>query len=1019
MAYTGPPSTPTVFRRNVPSTGSLGFLAPQARERLEKMGWYTPDHISLLWALSRGANPDNVLHTLLCLWEESTPQMWQTLTDTLCTDTTFRGRLIGILGASIGLGDHIIANPESLWLLTQPELPSKAAIRDMFLAMVDHACAEEGKVGYGPKIVPQLVKLYRDCILVLAARDLAATVEDEPVLSLKFVGEYLADLADVFLEIALHIAKLRVIKDKSRPIPKIAIMSLGKCGGRELNYVSDVDVIFVAEPANAISERIASETVSLASLAFCTVDPGLRPEGKNGVLTRTVDSHEAYYDKWAQTWEFQALLKARYSCGDAELAQEYLDRLTPKIWEASLREGFIEEIRAMKRRVEDSIPLSMQNRELKLGKGGLRDIEFSVQLLQLVHGRIDEHLRVASTLDSIAVLTERAYLSRNDGANIAYTYEFLRILEHRLQLQNLRRTHTLPEFDDYEAMRELARAAHVRPGHDDVVVTLRNDLQKHFSRSRKMHRKIFFEPILDAVIRFSTDLPHLDRQAVVNQLEALGFNHPNHCADILSKLMGINAPHQEKNSVISRNRSIHRFLLPSLLEYLSKTSNPDRGLQLYWRFSEKLREERWLVRLIREDATVAERLMTVLASSEYVFELISRSPEIVKSYADTAVGPDLLNTNAAIAASAIIESGQRAHNAETAINVARSLRRAELARIASADILGMLNVPEVCSQLSVLRGAVIESAVHAVAADIDKEAATKPGYKGTPGKIAVIGMGRLGGWELGYGSDADVMFVCEANEGFTDVEVTRWGHKVVEKMRKLLGKPSQDPPIDIDVDLRPEGKTGPLIRTLESYRTYYSSWSQVWERQALLRANFLAGDQNLGFRFLWMIDMFRYPAEGLSQSSIREIRHIKKRIDNERIPVGSNPLTHTKLGRGGLSDIEWAVQILQMRFVHKIPALQTTATLSALRVLGANELLSEQEIEILNKAWILVTRTRNALVLVYGKKHDELPVEGQELRSVVGIAGGNVHNPQAFLNNYLQVTAQAHKVATKVMGGAL
>lgn len=269
-------------------------------------------------------------------------------------------------------------------------------------------------------------------------------------------------------------------KDTDDEPPALAVIAMGKCGARELNYVSDVDVIFVADDGShgrlALATRIAGEMMRLASDAFFEVDAALRPEGKQGPLVRTLDSHVAYYERWAKTWEFQALLKARSAAGDAALGRRYLDALMPMVWTACEREDFVADVQAMRRRVVELVPAGVRSRELKLGTGGLRDVEFAVQLLQLVHGRVDESLHVASTVNALAALGEGGYVGRDDAANMTASYEFLRLLEHRLQLQRLKRTHLLPEDDDDEAMRWLARAAHIRPDgrHDAVGCCARN-----------------------------------------------------------------------------------------------------------------------------------------------------------------------------------------------------------------------------------------------------------------------------------------------------------------------------------------------------------------------------------------------------------------------------------------------------------------------------------------------------------------------------------------------------------------
>jgi glutamate-ammonia-ligase adenylyltransferase len=287
---------------------------------------------------------------------------------------------------------------------------------------------------------------------------------------------------------------------------------------------------------------------------------------------------------------------------------------------------------------------------------------------------------------------------------------------------------------------------------------------------------------------------------------------------------------------------------------------------------------------------------------------------------------------------------------------------------------------------------------------------------GAPARIAVIGMGRLGGGELSYGSDADVMFVCEPAEGFDESRAVRWSTTIAEQVRALLGTPSVDPPLEVDTGLRPEGRSGPLVRTLNSYAAYYAQWAQPWEIQALLRAHCVAGDEELGQRFLLMADKTRYPAGGVSAEAVQEIRRIKARVDAERLPRGADPNTHTKLGRGGLADVEWTVQLLQLRHAHKVPALHNTSTLETLNAIGAAELISESDVDLLRQAWLTATRARNALVLVRGKPTDQLPGPGRLLNAVAVAAGWSEPDGGEFLDHYLRVTRRAKAVVRKIFG---
>ncbi|WP_145013985.1 bifunctional [glutamine synthetase] adenylyltransferase/[glutamine synthetase]-adenylyl-L-tyrosine phosphorylase [Mycobacterium marseillense] len=989
---------PATQRPRLPSVGRLGLVDPQAAERIAQLGWHEHDdqaHVDLLWSLSRAADPDAALLALVRL-AENPDAGWNELNAALLAERPLRGRLFGVLGASLALGDHLIAQPQSWKLLRgNVTLPTHDQLCATFTECVEEALADPGSA------MVRLRTLYRDQLLVLAGLDLAATVEDEPVVPFTVVAAHLSDLADAALAAALRVAESTVCGDKTPP--RLAVIAMGKCGARELNYVSDVDVIFVAEHADTVTTRVAGEMMRLASDAFFQVDAGLRPEGRSGELVRTVESHVAYYQRWAKTWEFQALLKARAAVGDAELGQRYLAALMPMVWVACEREDFVVEVQAMRRRVEQLVPAEVRGREIKLGSGGLRDVEFAVQLLQLVHGRGDESLHVASTVDALAALGQGGYIGREDAANLTASYEFLRLLEHRLQLQRLKRTHLLPEPDDEEAVRWLARAAHVRPdGRHDAAGVLREELRHQNLRVSQLHAKLFYQPLLESIGPAGLEMAQgMTSEAAERQLAALGYEGPQSALKHMSALVNLSG----------RRGRVQSVLLPRLLNWMSYTPDPDGGLLAYRRLSEALSGESWYLATLRDKPAVARRLMHVLGTSAYVPDLLMRAPRVIQDYGDGPGGPRLLEADPAAVARALVASAARYSDPVRAIAGARTLRRRELARVASADLLGMLEVVDVCKALTSVWVAVLQAAMDAmIRANLPRDGGN------APATIAVIGMGRLGGAELGYGSDADVMFVCEPAPGVEDSVAVRWATTVAEQVRTLLGTPSVDPPLEVDANLRPEGRNGPLVRTLASYAAYYEQWAQPWEIQALLRAHAVAGDAELGQRFLLMADKTRYPPHGVSSDAMREIRRIKARVESERLPRGADPNTHTKLGRGGLADIEWTVQLLQLRHAHEIPALHTTSTLECLDAIAEAELVPADEVELLRQAWLTATRARNALVLVRGKPTDQLPGPGRQLNAVAVAAGWPTDEGGEFLDNYLRVTRRAKAVVRKVFG---
>jgi glutamate-ammonia-ligase adenylyltransferase len=919
----------------------------------------------------------------------------------LRAEEDFRDRLTAVLGVSTGLADHLARHPEDAEMLRGAiTRPDEAELRAGLLHAVGAGRRDpgdpgpgglDGPVAAGQEPTAALAAAYRRRLLHLTARDLTSAVTVDQV------GEELADIAAAVLEAALAVARAE-LPSGATPA-RLAVVAMGKCGGRELNYASDVDVIFVAEPVKDEDETAALATASrLAAgmIGVCArstpegsifpVDPNLRPEGRAGPLVRTLASHLAYYERWAKTWEFQALLKARPVAGDMALGQAYADTLGPLVWQAARREHFVEDVQAMRRRVEQSLPAKQAGRELKLGPGGLRDIEFAVQLLQLVHGRTDEALRSPATLPALAALAAGGYVGRADADELGAAYRFLRRTEHLLQLNRLSRTHTLPE--DPAVLRRLGRAMRFNDGPNEPwfppsVTGIRSDpaadfdeeWRRHARQVRRLHEKLFYRPLLDAVARLPSEAARLTPAEARARLEALGYVDP---AGALRHIDAV-------TSGVSRRAAIQRTLLPVLLGWFADAAEPDAGLLAFRQVSEALGSSPWYLRLLRDETKAAERMAHVLASSRYATGLLLRAPEAVAIFGnDAELNPRSLTGLRAEMMAAI----QRYEDdAEAAVTAVRSVRRRELLRTSSADVLGVSGpagaaLAATGEALTDITRASLQAALAVALRKVSAELRRPP-----PTRFAVIAMGRFGGHECGYGSDADVLFVHDPLPGRPEKEASDAAHAVAAELRRLLMLPVPDPALIVDADLRPEGRQGPLVRTLASYRAYYRRWSAPWEAQALLRAEFGAGDEDLGARFTRMIAEFRYPLDGISLAGVREIRRIKARMEAERIPRGADRARHVKLGPGGLSDVEWTVQLLQLQHAHALPALRTTRTGAAMAAAVQAGLLAAEDAAQLTAAWELAARIRNAIVLVGGRPGDTLPAKHSELTAVARLLG--------------------------------
>ncbi|WP_411085441.1 bifunctional [glutamine synthetase] adenylyltransferase/[glutamine synthetase]-adenylyl-L-tyrosine phosphorylase [Streptomyces sp. 061-3] len=978
-----------------------GFTDPSSAERLldlPALSTVRTDSV-LLDALGATADPDLALKGLVRLVEAVDADERRVLLDTLITAKPLRDRLLGVLGASEALGDHLARHPRDWHALVTYE----ATDLHPGVAEFEHELAQADD--------PDSLRVaYRRCLLAIAARDVCGTTD------VAETAAELADLATATLRAALAIARTAAPEDAA--VCRLAVIAMGKCGGHELNYVSDVDVIFVAEPFDGAEEsRAVQGATRLAAhmMRICSdttvegtiwpVDANLRPEGRNGPLVRTLSSHLAYYQRWAKTWEFQALLKARPVAGDPELGAEYVDAVSPLVWQAADRENFVGDVQKMRRRVVDNIPADRVEREIKLGPGGLRDVEFAVQLLQLVHGRSDASLHSGSTLDALRALAEGGYVGRVDAAQLDDAYRFLRAMEHRIQLYRLRRTHLVPE--DEADLRRLGRSLGMRT---DPLTELNQEWKRHASVVRRLHEKLFYRPLLDAVAQLAPGETRLSAKAAGHRLEALGYADP---AAALRHLEAL-------SSGVSRKAAIQRTLLPVLLGWFADSADPDAGLLGFRKVSDALGKTPWYLRLLRDEGAAAENLARVLSAGRLAPDLLLRAPEAVAILGDPQGLKPRSRTHLE---QEVLAAVGRADGAESAVAVVRGVRRRELFRTTAADLIGSYGTEENPAEPD--PGALVDRVGNAVT-DLNAvtlagalRAAVREQWGDTlPTRFAVIGMGRFGGHELGYGSDADVLFVHAPREGVDEQEAARAANTVVGEMRRLLQLPTADPPLMIDADLRPEGKSGPLVRTLKSYEAYYRRWSLVWESQALLRAEPMAGDEDLGREFIELIAPLRYPMEGLGEDAVREIRRLKARMESERMPRGADPTLHTKLGRGGLSDVEWTVQLMQMQHGWVEPGLRTTRTREALAAACAAELISAEDAQTLDEAWVLATRVRNAVMLVRGRPGDTFPSGPRELTAVGRYLGYEPGHVGDMLDDYRRITRRARAVVEELFYGA-
>ncbi|GAA3660684.1 bifunctional [glutamine synthetase] adenylyltransferase/[glutamine synthetase]-adenylyl-L-tyrosine phosphorylase [Microbacterium marinilacus] len=984
----------------------LGFAHfDEAEDHLRELGALVGiDRDVLLADAGRAADPDEALAGLVRIARRRAEPVRDALADA-------RGRQVSwrLLGASHGFADFYLRRPDTLAQLpgVGRRLPTA---EELGAALATAVGADDGGFAASgdDETWVALRVAYREQLARIAAYDL---MHPEPVGVVHDVAAALADLAGAALDASLAVARTKVsggaggaggFPRHEVEQARLAIIGMGKAGARELNYVSDVDVIFVGEPAEGadlpearaveITTRLAVQTMRgidgiEAEPPLWEVDPNLRPEGKQGALVRTLESHVAYYDRWAKSWEFQALLKARPLAGDRQLGAAYVEAMQPKVWASAAREDFVDSVQRMRERVMEHIPADDVPYQVKLGPGGIRDIEFAVQLLQLVHGRTDDAVRQRGTIPAIGALVESGYIGRAEAAVFDRDYRTLRLLEHRLQLAGLQRTHLMPRTE--AGLRALARASGLADsagGVQQVWEGIRREV-------REIHVRLFYRPLLAAVASLPQDEGSLTQEQARDRLAAIGFRDP---AGALRHIAAV-------TSGLSRKATIQRHLMPVMLRMFADGADPDYGLVAFRRISERLGETPWFLRMLRDSSGAAERLTRLLSASRYVGELMEWIPESVAWLdADKQLRP---RTGAALDDEArAIQT--RHETVEDAMRSVRALRRRETLRAAMGAVLGVTTIDQLSAALTTITEVTLQATLRAVrrALVADEDASLD---------FAIIGMGRLGGGELGFGSDADVLYVYRA-EQVPPERAESLALRIVAEVRRV----SEDfrLPLDLDADLRPEGRKGPIVRSLDAYAEYYRRWSVSWEAQALLRARGVAGSTKLIEAFTTLADDVRYPARPEEQA-LREIKRIKARVETERLPQRVDPPRHLKLGPGGLSDVEWLVQLLQLQHAHAVPELRTTSTLDALHAAVAAGLIGAEDAARLREAWLLAARLRSANTLLSGQTSDVLPTDRRLLDGIARILEYPPHSASRLEDDWLGTARRARRVFDRLFYG--
>jgi glutamate-ammonia-ligase adenylyltransferase len=871
----------------------------------------------------------------------------------LQSDLVLAATFVAVAAASNSLSRVVVTDPAALEVLAKvrPDGPARFSFDP----------AEAADAG-------DLVRRKRLCLLEVAARDLVG-LDD-----LGQATTRLSQLADRVLSGAVNLAGAG---------RSLAVIAMGKHGAQEVNYASDVDVVLVAADGEEVDPSLARSVLAIASGAY-RIDTNLRPEGRSGVIVRSLVSYVSYWERWAKPWEFQALLKARYSAGDRATGLAFEKEASAHLWSRRFGADELAELRTLKARAERAVASrGLDQRELKRGRGGIRDVEFSVQLLQLVHGGRDPALRLRATLPALAELAEAGYVAAGDAAALGLAYGFLRTVEHRLQLVEEAQVHTVPT--DQASRDRLARVLGFR-GRPEETPAARFDsvLARHQAASRAIHERLFFRPLLEAFAAGAApeSVPELMAE---ERLAAFGFADAERTRQALSEL----------TRGLTRSSRLMQQLLPLLLDWLSESPDPDQGLMGLRTLAGGPHRRDLLVTAFRESPEVARRLCLLLGTSRRLGEIIARNPDLVEHLDDKSALVPVARDE--LVARAMIAAGQ---GPERRVGALRHLFETETVRIAARDVLGISGLRETGRSLAELGDAIVTAALEVVSPRLP---------------MAVIAMGSFGGNEIAYGSDLDVLV---AYEGATASAAEAAEQATTALFRLCNGSTPSEGIVHIDASLRPEGRQGPLARSLDAFEEYHRRWGATWERQALLRARPVAGDEGVLGRFAALLDEVVWQTP-FDEAAEREIRRMKARIERERIPPSEDPQFHLKLGRGSLSDVEWTAQLLQLRTGTR--ASSTRDALDRLERAGA---LSPSDSATLKDAYRFCARTRNRWHLVgnfvagaggvVGIGADAMP-RRPELQSRLARSLGTT--PTQLRESYRRVTRRSRKVVERVFYG--
>jgi glutamate-ammonia-ligase adenylyltransferase len=912
--------------------------------------------------------------------------------------------LLWVLAASPFLTDILAREPELYVLLTDPG--ARPRLRDYRRLAIE---AVESHGGRPEAARAALRRLKRREILRIAWRDLlgharfAATVAR------------ISALAEGLVAAALELA----IGETSAQLPSVAgqvslaVIALGKLGGKELNYSSDIDLLVVfdspdpRDPRQQLYARRAAERLihilaeESAEGRLFRVDMRLRPEGRFGDLARSLGSCREYYDRWVETWERQALIKARPVAGSALLGRRFMELARTTAFERGHDPDLPEDVRDVKLLMEKRAAESgRRSLNVKEGRGTIRDVEFAVQLIQLLSGSGAKELRNPNTLAALAALRRRGIVSAADARALARGYRFFRAVEHRLQLKEDLPERYLPE--DPEERRCLARLMGHR-GWPEFDAACRGATQGIRRTCDRIYAHLGAggggagQDLRPWILSLESAEA---REAVAGHLKRLGFVEIDQSLVATERL----AVAVGRSSHPLATRRAFADLAPALFQACAGSADPDQALAAFQRLADRKVLHRAFYQRFLEDPQALADVCLLGGASPALVTLLLNFPQ----YLETALNREEWEPPRDLA-DLLLELEQRMLGAVTRAQRLTSLRRfrlRHLVRLAAREVLSPADPETIAAEWTAVAEVCLRAALEAAFDQARRECRwAGPG----PGGFSVVALGRLGGRELQFGSDLDLFYLFEPRG-----RLPRDYEMVAQGLDAALTETTQEGRLfEIDLRLRPEGRSGFLVSSAEACQRYYLERADAWEKQAFLRARWVAGSAEVAGRFLEFVAPLIYPRDVPSEW-MAESRSMRRRMERERVSADERQ-RHVKLGPGGLADIEFLVQWLQRANGARHPSVRVPGTLAAIEALAGAGALPGQDASALASGWRFLTRLRQRLWLCLGEgRGDVLPEDERELRRVarsLGFADG-----RALLEEYGRVASAMRTLYLRHMG---